>query len=218
MFAGIGLLAPVVGLVAAGIFFAPESAGASAVAAVCGSSLAVGYATAVSAVKAWVGEIQPEFQERLRIMQPFTDALAAFCSRLQGWADAPEGRWRERLSIPGAIDLLAFDTDGTTPVGMATGIPSADYGSRAELISMWVDPAVRGRGVATVLITAIARWAASTGATTLTLFVMLENVAARRVYERNGFAVSNEPDDLPPGDRRALVMLRDLGLERSVND
>ncbi len=28
-----------------------------------------------AAVKAWVGEIQPEFQERLRIMQPFTYAM-----------------------------------------------------------------------------------------------------------------------------------------------
>ena len=147
-----------------------------------------------------------------------TDAPAAFGSRLEEWADAPEDRWRERLSIPGAIDLLAFNTDGTAPVGMATGIPSADYDCRAELISMWVDPAVRGRGVATVLIAAIAVWAARSGATMLTLFVMLENIAARRVYERNGFAVSNEPDDLPPGDRLALVMLCDLGLERSVDD
>jgi ribosomal protein S18 acetylase RimI-like enzyme len=147
-----------------------------------------------------------------------TDASAAFCSRLEEWADAPEGRWRERLSIPGAIDLLAFDADRTAPVGMATGTPGGDHGSRAELISMWVDPAVRGRGVATVLITAIARWAASTGATTLTLFVMSDNVAARRAYERNGFAVSHEPDDLPPGDWRELFMLRDLGPERSVND
>lgn len=146
------------------------------------------------------------------------DAPAAFCSRLEEWADAPEGRWRERLSIPGAIDLLAFDADGTAPVGMATGTPGEDHGSRAELISMWVDPAVRGRGIATVLITAIARWAASTGATTLTLSVMPDNVAARRTYERNGFAVSHEPGDLPLGDQRELVMLRDLGPERSLND
>jgi hypothetical protein len=46
-----------------------------------------------------------------------TDAPAAFCSRLEEWADAPEGRWRERLSIPGAIDLLAFDADGIAPYG-----------------------------------------------------------------------------------------------------
>lgn len=48
---------------------------------------------------------------------------------------------------------------------------------------MWVDPAVRGRGVATTLITAIARWAAGTGAVTLGLSVMADNVPARRRAE-----------------------------------
>jgi ribosomal protein S18 acetylase RimI-like enzyme len=145
------------------------------------------------------------------------DAPGAFGSRLQDWADAPEDRWRERLSIPGAINLLAFDADGNAPVGMATGVPDEDNRSRAELISMWVDPAVRGRGVAAVLITAVARWAASTGAATLTLSVMPDNVAARRTYERNGFTLSREAGDLLSGGQRELVMLRDLA-ERTVSE
>ena len=139
-----------------------------------------------------------------------TDAPGAFGSRLQDWADAPEDRWRKRLSIPGAINLLAFDGDRNAPVGMATGLLDEDNDGRAELISMWVSPAVRGRGVAAALITAVARWAASTGAATLTLSVMPDNVAARRTYERNGFTVSHEPGDLLPDGRRELVMLRDL--------
>lgn len=147
-----------------------------------------------------------------------TDAPGAFCSRLQDWAYASEDRWRERLSIPGAINLLAVDADGNAPVGMATGVPHEDNDSRAELISMWVHPAVRGRGVASVLITAIASWAAGTGAATLTLSVMPDNVAARRTYERNGFTVSHEPGDLLADDRRELVMLRELGAERSARD
>ncbi|TFC42510.1 GNAT family N-acetyltransferase [Cryobacterium sp. TMT1-21] len=147
-----------------------------------------------------------------------TDAPGAFGSRLQDWADAPDGRWRERLSIPGSINLLAVDVDGSAPVGMATGTPATDRGSRAELISMWVDPAVRSRGVATALITAIARWAASTGAATLALSVRPNNVEARRAYERNGFTVSDELGDLLPGGQRELVMLRDLSPERTVSD
>ena len=145
-----------------------------------------------------------------------TDSPGAFGSRFRDWADAPEDRWRERLSIPGAIDLLAYDANGNAPVGIATGTPGGGRGSRAELISMWVDPAVRGRGVATVLITAIARWAADTGAATLILSVMPDNFAARRTYERNGFTVSNEPGDLLPGGRRELVMLRDLSPSASA--
>ena len=140
-----------------------------------------------------------------------TDAPSAFGSRLQEWADAPEERWRERLSIPGAIDLLAFDASENVPVGMATGTPDENNDSRADLISMWVAPAVRGRGVAAALIAAVARWAASSGMATLTLSVTPDNVAARRTYERNGFTVSREPGSLPPGGRRELVMLRDLG-------
>jgi len=101
---------------------------------------------------------------------------------------------------------------------MATGTPSKDHASRAELISMWVDPAFRSRGVATALVTAIARWGASTGAATLALSVMADNLAARRTYERNGFAVSDEPGDLLPGGQRELVMLRDLSPERTVSD
>jgi len=140
------------------------------------------------------------------------EAPGAFGSRLAEWADAPEDRWRGRLLIPGAIDLLAVHVEGTgtAPVGMATGTPAPDRSGRAELISLWVDPAARSGGVATALITAIARWAASTGAATLVLSVMPDNVAARRTYERNGFAVSDEPGDLPSGGRRELVMLRDL--------
>ncbi|TFD85845.1 GNAT family N-acetyltransferase [Cryobacterium lactosi] len=95
---------------------------------------------------------------------------------------------------------------------MATGIPATDQSDRAELISLWVDPAVRSRGVATALITAIARWAAGTGAATLGLSVMAGNVPARRTYERNGFTVSDEPGGLLSGRQRELVMLHDLGI------
>ena len=145
-----------------------------------------------------------------------TNAPDAFGSRLQDWVDAPEDPWRQRLSIPGAIDLLAFDADENAAVGMATGTPDEDNGNRAQLISMWVDPAARGRGVATALITAIAHWAARYGAATLALSVMPDNAAARRTYEKNGFIMSRESCDLLPDGWPELVMLRDLSPERTV--
>ena len=148
-----------------------------------------------------------------------TDAPGAFGSRLREWADAPQDRWRDRLSIPGATDLLAVDVDatGNVPVGMATGIPAKGPQDCAELISLWVDPTARSRGVATSLITGIARWAVSTGAATLSLSVMPDNVAARRTYEKNGFTVSDAPGDRLPDGRHELVMFRDLGRERTVS-
>jgi GNAT superfamily N-acetyltransferase len=139
-----------------------------------------------------------------------TESPDAFSSRLREWADAPGDRWRARLSIPGALDLLAVDLDQNAPVGMASGIPATDRARSPELISMWVDPAVRGRGVATALITAIASWAADSGAATLALSVMSDNVTARRTYERNGFTVFDEPRDPPPSGQCELVFFRDL--------
>ena len=139
-----------------------------------------------------------------------TDAPDAFGSRLSEWNDAPESSWRERLSIPGALELLAIDVERDVPVGMATGLPAPGASGRAGVISLWVDPAARGRGVASALLDAIARWAADGGAEALALSVMPGNDAARRVYERNGFALSDELGSPLPDGGHEIVMIREL--------
>jgi RimJ/RimL family protein N-acetyltransferase len=131
------------------------------------------------------------------------EAPKAFGSELADWIDADENRWRERLSIPGAIDLVAVDSETGTPVGMVTGTRAARHGAGAELISMWVGPAARGRGVATSLIDAVVTWAATAGAPYLELSVMAANEPARRTYERNGF-------DVAAGSGDELTMTRAL--------
>lgn len=150
----------------------------------------------------------------------------AFGSTLDDWVDAAEHRWRARLSIPGALDLVALD--GERIVGLASGVP-ADRPHTAELISMWVDPGARRAGVATELIRAIAEWAARSGAHVLELSVMPDNADARRAYERNGFQVVREDSattvhgadaalgDLLPDGRREVVMRRDLAPERTLD-
>lgn len=147
-----------------------------------------------------------------------TESPDAFGSLLHDWVDAPETRWRKRLSIPGAIDLLAVNAVGHEPVGMATGIPDKNQEGRVELISMWVDPAVRGRGVATALIRAIVRWAEHAGATSIGLSVMPNNVSAKLTYERNGFGASPEPGTLLPGGEREIVMFRELNHKSATPD
>ena len=144
-------------------------------------------------------------------LRALADAPHAFGSTLQDWANAPEHRWRTRLSIPGALDLLAVDTAAEVPgtvVGMASGIPPTGPDGPAELISMWVDPAARGRGVARALIEAIAVWAATSGATELELSVLPDNAVARRAYERVGFSARDEPGDPLPDGRTEVRMRR----------
>lgn len=141
------------------------------------------------------------------------NAPDAFGSTFNNWVNAAEARWRGRLSIPGAIDLAAYEVTESggeeRAVGMATGIPAGD--GMAEMISMWVDPGFRGRGLASTLIGRIARWAEESGFSELRLAVRPDNATAQSVYRCNGFVVSDEPGDELPDGRREIIMLRSLG-------
>jgi ribosomal protein S18 acetylase RimI-like enzyme len=138
------------------------------------------------------------------------EAPYAFGSTLAQWQGSGdrEERWRARLSIPGAHDLIAL-LDGL-PVGMASGVPG-EGAENVELISMWVNPTARGKGVGDHLIQAVERWAAERGATMLRLSVMPDNRKATALYERHGFTDTGEPGDLlPDGVGRERVMAKSL--------
>ena len=135
------------------------------------------------------------------------EAPGAFGSTLAEWqGDGDrEERWRARLALPGSHNVLAV-VDGK-PAGMVSGVPDED---RAELISMWVSPAVRGRGVGDRLIAEIVRWAAERRADALYLSVRPDNAAAIALYARNGFVDTGEPGDPLPGGRWEIVMAKRL--------
>lgn len=133
------------------------------------------------------------------------EAPGAFGSTLAEWSGDGdrEERWRDRLSIPGARDFVVL-LDGA-PAGMVSGVPTTDAGV-VELISLWVDPGARGRGVGERLIDAVERWGAEQGETTLRLLVMYDNPRAIALYERAGFTASADTDGIPTGiPERILV-------------
>jgi len=138
-------------------------------------------------------------------LQALLEAPEAFGSRLADWrGDGDrEERWRGRLSIPGGHDVAALLD--AVPVGMVSGVPSGERA--AELISMWVSPTARGRGVGDALVADVVRWATDGGATRLHLRVAEGNDAARGLYERHGFRLTGERGELmPDGVRHELVM------------
>lgn len=135
-----------------------------------------------------------------------SEAPYAFGSTLADWQGEGdrEDRWRARLRIAGSHNVVAL-VDGK-PAGMASGVPG-DRAGVAEVISMWVSPAVRGRGVGAALLDEVERWARATGATVLRLDVSDGNEAAAALYERNGFIFTGELGDvMPDGVRRERVM------------
>jgi ribosomal protein S18 acetylase RimI-like enzyme len=136
------------------------------------------------------------------------DAPDAFGSRLADWVDATEDRWRARLELPGGRNVIAL-LDGTA-VGMASGLRPEQDGV-VELVSMWIAPAGRGRGIGDGLMTQVEQWAREAGAHTLQLSVADGNDKAYALYLRSGFTETDELGDLmPDGIRRELVMRKKL--------
>ncbi len=145
-------------------------------------------------------------------LSALAEAPYAFSSTLAEWTGAQdsERRWRQRLvTVP--FNLLAFV--GSEAIGMASA--TAREGDEVELISMWVAPVVRGKGVGDALIAQIAAWAHRQGASRLVLEVRHENDRAEALYVRNGFAEEGRSAraDQEPQEPKELGM---VGMVRMV--
>ena len=117
--------------------------------------------------------------------------------RLQALADAPDAfdstlafetaltleDWSRRISS-GATFLLEHP-DG--PKGIVAGVPHDDEPGAVLLISMWVNPAMRGTGAAEALVAAVLAWAMHEGPREIVLHVGKENGRARGFYRKVGF-------------------------------
>ena len=117
-----------------------------------------------------------------------------FSTRYDDMVREPDATWRDWVAGAAAGDkknLFVADEDGRWlgVVGAFARINPLEV----QLISMWVDPAARGRGLARDLIRAVALWTADRGSTRVVLFVQEANAPARQLYERAGFR--------PTGDR-----------------
>jgi RimJ/RimL family protein N-acetyltransferase len=125
-----------------------------------------------------------------------TEASGAFGSTLEEWSGSAdtEKRWRARLE---AMPLNLVITCDGEPAGMvsATG-PTGDR--PPELISMWVAPSSRGRGVGDEGIRQVLAWAGENfSGRSVELSVKTDNDHAIRLYERHGFVDAGPSRDGP---------------------
>jgi GNAT superfamily N-acetyltransferase len=119
-----------------------------------------------------------EFREiRLRAL---AQAPEAFSSTLAEAVQLDEAEWRRRLDARAQFIAIAE----REAVGTAGGI---DVGARAELISMWVEPAVRRSEVGSQLVSSVVEWARNRGHSVLWLWVAEGNLAAEGLYAKQGF-------------------------------
>jgi RimJ/RimL family protein N-acetyltransferase len=109
----------------------------------------------------------------------------AFSSTLEIEREYPLGRFADRL----ADSHVVGGFDGAELVGVAGFYvqPGPKHGHKGMLWGMYVRRSYRGTGLARRLVTAIIEHA-SQRVELLQLFVISDNVPARRLYQRLGFA------------------------------
>jgi ribosomal protein S18 acetylase RimI-like enzyme len=127
----------------------------------------------------------PRWREvRLRMLR---DDAAFFASRYEDAVREPDTMWQRWVAeADGTAKALFVAEEGDAWLGVVGGFVRVDP-SEVHLISMWVAPEARGRGVAQTLIGALAAWTRERGARTILLFVQEANAPARGLYAKLGF-------------------------------
>jgi GNAT superfamily N-acetyltransferase len=144
-----------------------------------------------------------EFRDlRLRAL---ADAPAAFSSKLADERRLGEAEWRARLAVRTQfVARVAGTAIGTV------GAYCSDGG--ISLISMWVDPMFRCRGVGAALVDRVIAHARDLGYPRLRLLVTEGNIEAERLYTRCGFEPTGVSKPRPDADavRREVELARML--------
>lgn len=140
---------------------------------------------------------------RLHALKDAPDAFGSTYAREEAFT---EEDWIRRLAGENSVTFLGRLEDRT--VGIVGGWRD---GAGVELVSMWVDPAARGNGVANPLIEAVVGWATAIGDQRVHLWVTVGNDAARRLYQRCGFVDTGERQPLPSNPE-----LTEIGMARPL--
>ena len=134
--------------------------------------------------------------ERLRAirLRALRDAPSAFGTTFEEAAAWPLDGWNRQLET-----LATFmATAGGCDVGLARGARDDRSRDGGYLLSMWVAPEARRRGIGADLIDAVVDWARSEGLARLLLDVGEANAPAIALYTQKGFVPNGVTGTLPP--------------------
>jgi len=121
------------------------------------------------------------------------DSPRAYGSSLAREERFGEADWRARLDPANGLSAVALL--GERVVGAVGGYTPAGADA-VLLIAMWAHPQSRGRGIGDALVADVLAWARENGWSTVRLRVADGNLAARRLFERNGFSATGEREPL----------------------
>jgi ribosomal protein S18 acetylase RimI-like enzyme len=143
-----------------------------------------------------VAQLEPEDWERLRSirLRALRDAPDAFGTTLDAAvAQSPES-WSKQIL---AMSTFIATSDGVD-VGVVRCAPDTTSTETAWLISMWVAPEARRRGIGAALADAVTEHARSRGMARLLLDVRDDNEPAIALYAGKGFKRTGVVSTFPP--------------------
>ena len=144
-----------------------------------------------------IREIDPDQWERLRDirLRALAEAPSAFGSSLAREKGRTEADWRRWLGSRDGVLLVCIDQEAW--VGIAGTYVEPEHPDVVWVVSMWVGPEARRRGVGRLLLDACVQWARERPAAEARLWVTLGNQPARTLYEAAGFAPTGVTQPLP---------------------
>lgn len=127
------------------------------------------------------------------------DSPSAFGSTYEREVAFPDAEWQDRAEVGSTSTERAtwFALDDERVIGVVGGYREPPGSPDPDLVSMWIDPEYRGRGVGRQLVEVVIAWARDTGADSLSLWVTRGNEPAHRLYSGMGFAETGDHQPLP---------------------
>jgi GNAT superfamily N-acetyltransferase len=136
--------------------------------------------------------VRPHEQAQLRRARLSALAYAPhLAEHLAEETAAPPAFWRDRAERAASATMMAtfVAVEQDAFVGIVDGFLTEGRGT-VEIGGMWVSPHRRRAGIGRELLSAVLAWAREQEATRAALWVAAANEPARRLYERDGFELT----------------------------
>jgi ribosomal protein S18 acetylase RimI-like enzyme len=142
-----------------------------------------------------------------------SDSPMAFGSTYAGESAFDAQEWRDRAKHRSCSenDATFFAFDGNKCCGIIGCFRKTDAPTMATVVSMWVAPQARRKGVGQCLIETVEQWSGQRGFSHLLLDVVSNNTAAIAFYQKCGFCFTGATGPYPNDPKlRELFMVKKI--------
>jgi len=161
-----------------------------------------------------IRQIQPNDWELFKSLRlkAMSDAPQAFGETLEEAKQMPDSRWKAltKCNSEGRESICALAFNIKEPIGIIVGGLDDHVKDRAHVVTAWIEPGLRGKGIAESLFRFISDWADIAGAKVLTAEVNMHNLRAQAFYRKMGFELLDEQPFITPEPTKSQKSLKKI--------